>query len=90
LSLSPTHPHTHILSFPVPSISPASHIPRAIRIFQKQGAAPIPAPCDYLTAEQHRLWLWRSLPLPSPSGFTITQAALYEFLGLIYERRNHQ
>jgi len=63
----------------------ASHIPRAVRIFQKQGASPIPAPCDYQTAEQTRIWRWRALPLPSPSGFTITQTSLYEFLGLIYE-----
>jgi hypothetical protein len=76
LSLSP-----FLLSFPVPNAS----IPRAVRIFQKQGASPIPAPCDYQTAEQTRIWRWRALPLPSPSGFTITQTALYEFLGLIYE-----
>lgn len=47
----------------------------------------IPAPCDYLVASKpvipkFRLW---ALPLPSVDGFSITQHALYEWLGNLYE-----
>ncbi len=65
----------------------ASHIPRAMKIFQKQGMTPIASPCDYSELELPEFKVkWPFLPLPSGSGFETAQCALYEWLGNIYER----
>jgi uncharacterized SAM-binding protein YcdF (DUF218 family) len=64
----------------------ASHLPRAMKIFQKQGLNPVASPCDYSELEPPEFKLrWPYLPLPTGSGFETSQRALYEWLGAIYE-----
>jgi hypothetical protein len=64
----------------------ASHLPRSMKIFQKQGLNPIAAPCDYtqLTNEKTQ-WFSYMLPFPSGNNFETAQGALYEWLGSLYE-----
>ena len=64
----------------------AAHMPRALCIFTKKGANPIPAPCDYQTPSKHKTWSWTALPLPSGLGFCHAEGAVYEWLGSLYER----
>jgi len=65
----------------------ASHLPRAMKIFQKQGLNPVASPCDYAELEPPAFKVkWPYLPLPSGSNFEIAQRALYEWLGNLYER----
>ncbi len=66
----------------------ASHIPRAMKIFQKLGLNPIPSPCDYTYFEEPRIkWEnWYQWSLPSGGNIDHSERALYEWLGNIYER----
>jgi uncharacterized SAM-binding protein YcdF (DUF218 family) len=64
----------------------ASHIPRALAIMRKSGAAGVPAPCDYTRQSAERTELSLSnLPLPSGHGFELSQRAMHEWLGAMYE-----
>jgi len=66
----------------------ASHIPRAMKIFQKLGLNPIPSPCDYTNFEAPQIKWENGYQWPLPSGGNIdhSERALYEWLGNIYER----
>ena len=66
----------------------ASHLPRAMNIFQKQGLSPIASPCDYTDFKEPKLtWEnWYQWPLPSGKNFDYSERALYEWLGNLYER----
>ncbi|MDA3926408.1 MAG: YdcF family protein [Kiritimatiellae bacterium] len=63
----------------------ASHIPRAIKIFQKQGLSPIASPCDYRFCERESSSEWYMWPLPSGSNFNYSNAAAHEWMGNVYE-----
>jgi uncharacterized SAM-binding protein YcdF (DUF218 family) len=65
----------------------ASHIPRAMKIFQKQGLNPIASPCDYTDFDKPECerTFWYRWPLPSGTNFDTSQRALYEWLGNCYE-----
>ncbi|MEI7900044.1 MAG: ElyC/SanA/YdcF family protein [bacterium] len=64
----------------------ATHIPRAVKIFKKACARPIPASCDYARVAP-RKWEFTlsALPLPSGHGFEDSQRAAHEWLGSVYE-----
>ena len=64
-------------------VTSASHMPRAMGLFQKRGLHPIPAPTDYL-APRHG---WESDDFV-PDGYKLfeVQSAFYEYLGLAWER----
>jgi uncharacterized SAM-binding protein YcdF (DUF218 family) len=66
----------------------ASHLPRAMKIFQKQGLNPIAAPCDYTDSKQPKLkWdSWCQWPLPNGKNIDHSERALYEWLGNLFER----
>jgi uncharacterized SAM-binding protein YcdF (DUF218 family) len=65
----------------------ASHIPRSMRIFQKQGFAPIAAPCDFTQLGDDGVKIeWYKLPFPSERNFEYSTTAVYEWLGGCYER----
>ena len=63
-------------------VTSASHMPRAMEIFQRKGLRPIPAATDYL-APQRR---WESDDA-IPGGYSLykSQVAIYEYLGLVWE-----
>jgi uncharacterized SAM-binding protein YcdF (DUF218 family) len=66
----------------------ASHMPRAMKIFQKLGLNPIPAPCDFTSFEEPQIkWEnWYQWSLPNGENIGHSERALYEWLGNLYER----
>jgi len=65
----------------------ASHIPRAIKIFQKVGVCPIPAPCDYTDFEKQKgPFQWPFIRFPSGYSFDLAERGAHEWLGSLYER----
>ncbi len=66
----------------------AAHLPRAMKIFQKQGLNPIASPCDYTDSKEPKLiWeRWYQWPLPNGKNIEDSERALYEWLGNIFER----
>jgi uncharacterized SAM-binding protein YcdF (DUF218 family) len=64
-------------------VTSAAHMPRAMGLFAKVGAEPLPAPSNYL-AVQHLL-----APddyFPSPYDLNMSQTAFYEYLGLTWAK----
>jgi uncharacterized SAM-binding protein YcdF (DUF218 family) len=64
-------------------VTEASHMPRAMALFRKQGMNPIPAPTGYLVKGPEE-----KLPtalIPSGEGFPAAQRAMYEYLALTWE-----
>jgi len=82
----PAFPHSRIRALIL--CTSASHIPRAMKIFQKQGLNPIASPCDYTDFDKPECerTFWYRWPLPSGTNFDTSQRALYEWLGNCYER----
>ncbi|WP_311946757.1 ElyC/SanA/YdcF family protein [Halomonas piscis] len=68
-------------------VTSASHMPRAMRHFQKAGLNPVAAPTHYLldVGKQHSLGYW----LPSARHLHKTERALYEALGLLMVEAEH-
>ncbi|MCD6570078.1 MAG: envelope biogenesis factor ElyC [Deltaproteobacteria bacterium] len=65
-------------------VTSASHMPRAIALFEKQGMNPIPAPTGYLVRKPQGISL-KSF-CPSSSGLRKVEIAMHEYLGLIWAR----
>ena len=63
-------------------VTSASHMPRAMAIFQAQGLNPIAAPTDYLSAQGSQSAWWRQLP--RSSNIKKIERWWYETLGRIY------
>lgn len=83
LALAATHTNTIIIA------TSAAHIPRAVTIFEKKGAHPIPAPCDYVRVSPDRTeFSLSTLPFPSSNGFDCSARAAHEWLGMVYESRD--
>lgn len=61
-------------------VSDASHMPRAMRLFQAQGLEPIAAPCNYKTANEQNRWN-RHAFWPRASHLVNLRTAWYETLG---------
>jgi uncharacterized SAM-binding protein YcdF (DUF218 family) len=86
-----SHYRTNELNNTLPRIvlaTSASHIPRAMKIFQKQGLNPIASPCDYTDCEAPKLtWgNWYQWPLPNGKNIDYSKNALHEWVGNLYER----
>ena len=65
-------------------VSSASHLPRAVRLFRRQGLDPIPAPCDFGTLSSNASdWTPADL-LPGVGGLEAMERATYEFLGRLW------
>jgi uncharacterized SAM-binding protein YcdF (DUF218 family) len=65
-------------------VTEASHMPRAMALFKKQGMRPIAAPANYLAGEPDGIDV-RDF-LPNGDGFQGARRAIYEYLALIWER----
>lgn len=63
-------------------VTSAGHMPRALRVFRKQGLSAIPAPTDYLAPVS----LHDSSIVPSGRNLAISDLAIHEYLGLIWYR----
>jgi uncharacterized SAM-binding protein YcdF (DUF218 family) len=69
-------------------VTSASHMPRAMALFRKRGMNPIAAPTDYLAKTRGGL-----LPediYPSYYGLYEAERAVYESLGIAWEKLNHE
>jgi uncharacterized SAM-binding protein YcdF (DUF218 family) len=64
----------------------ASHIPRAMKIFQKAGMEPIAAPCDYTdVGKPANAWkTWYLPPMPEGQNIKNSERACYEWLGNLF------
>ncbi len=69
-------------------VTSASHMPRAMGMFRKEGMNPIPAPTDHRVAESNSPWIFRYVP--SAGALKNTRRAVYEFLGLAWARMRGQ
>jgi uncharacterized SAM-binding protein YcdF (DUF218 family) len=63
-------------------VTSASHMPRSVRLFERLGMHPIPAPTDYMVTETNTPMPERFFP--SPSGLVKATRAVYEYLGLAW------
>jgi uncharacterized SAM-binding protein YcdF (DUF218 family) len=60
-------------------VTSAAHMPRAVRLMQRVGAHPIPAPTGQLVVDSP--FAWKNL-LPNSGGLLKVETALHEYLGL--------
>jgi uncharacterized SAM-binding protein YcdF (DUF218 family) len=63
-------------------VTSAGHMPRALRVFRRQGLLPVPAPTDYLASATLR----DSSLVPSGTHLAISDLAVHEYLGLMWYR----
>jgi uncharacterized SAM-binding protein YcdF (DUF218 family) len=63
-------------------VSSASHMPRAMALFEKQGLEPIPAPAGPLVRQAQGLDPGRFFP--ASDGLKLTETAVHEYLGLAW------
>lgn len=63
-------------------VTSAGHMPRALRVFRKQGLQPLPAPTDYLSSGTLRAISY----LPSARHLAISDLAMHEYIGLAWYR----
>jgi uncharacterized SAM-binding protein YcdF (DUF218 family) len=63
-------------------VTSAGHMPRALRVFQKQGLLAVPAPTDYLSSASMR----DSSIVPSGRHLVISDLAIHEYIGLMWYR----
>ena len=74
-------------------VTSAAHIPRAMRIAERAGFKPCPAPCDYCvgSGRSNDRIRWSPVNLfPNSANLANTERVMYEYLGLAFEaiRRN--
>jgi uncharacterized SAM-binding protein YcdF (DUF218 family) len=63
-------------------VTSAFHMPRAMRLFVKQGLAPIPAPAGHWKPAKE---FWSPVNLfPSASGLRLAELAYHEYMGLTW------
>ncbi len=65
---------------PFALVTSASHMPRAYKLFRKQGTNPIPAPTFYLSGRTAAMFL----KPPSGGSLLKVEMALHEYLGLLW------
>jgi uncharacterized SAM-binding protein YcdF (DUF218 family) len=72
-------------------VSSASHLPRAVALFEAQGFNVTPMPVDYTVTEQTWRQLWEANPysqmlnlIPSAGNLSLTTRSLKEYLGMVY------
>lgn len=67
-------------------VASASHMPRALALFQAQDMDPIPAPTDYLVRKDFRKEKDPSVYFPSAVHLRKSERAIYEYLGLAWAK----
>jgi len=63
-------------------VTEASHMPRSIALFRKQGLSPIAAPVGHLV-RPNRPYKWWSL-FPNAGSLKMAERAVYEYLGMAW------
>lgn len=64
-------------------VTSASHMPRAMKLFETHGARPIPAPCGHRLKRPGGGFSWHDL-LPRASNVRMMERAIHEWLGLAW------
>jgi len=62
-------------------VTSATHMPRAMRLFEKEGLHPVAAPTAYYKERIDIYW-----NTPHPYYFFLTQTAWHEYLGILWEK----
>ena len=65
-------------------VTSAVHTPRAVALFKKQGANPVPSPADYRTTKGRASAPWGHFP--SAENLETVRNAWHEYLGMIWGR----
>lgn len=69
-------------------VTTATHMPRALELFAREGLDAVPAPCDFIAPVSDDVlatvnrWRWR----PAGKSVSDTEAVWHEYLGLLYYR----
>jgi uncharacterized SAM-binding protein YcdF (DUF218 family) len=63
-------------------LTSASHMPRAMALFQNAGMDPLPAPIEYMVTSRPSYENW----IPSSGSLHLSERAIYEYLGLLWFR----
>jgi uncharacterized SAM-binding protein YcdF (DUF218 family) len=63
-------------------LTSASHMPRAMALFQDAGMDPLPAPIEYMVTSRPSYENW----IPSSGSLHLSERAIYEYLGLLWFR----
>lgn len=63
-------------------LTSASHMPRAMTLFQGAGMNPLPAPVEYMVKSRSGYENW----MPSAGSLYLSERAIYEYLGLLWLR----
>lgn len=79
---SAVHLRERLSSKPFYLVTSAGHMPRALRVFRKQGLSAIPAPTDYLSPAT----LTDASFIPSGRNLAISDLAVHEHLGMLWYR----
>jgi uncharacterized SAM-binding protein YcdF (DUF218 family) len=69
-------------------VTSASHLPRAVKLFRKQGMSPVPSPSDYLSLERPGFSLSVFFPGAGPLGEV--ERASHEYLGTLFSKLRGQ
>ena len=65
-------------------VTSASHMPRALALFEAQGLHPIPAPTSYMTELLH--FIGAESFYPSAGNLLKSERAIYEYLGMLWAK----
>jgi len=69
-------------------VTSASHMPRSMALFRKQGMNPIPAPTEHLVKKRQKVS--PGMFFPSANNLRKTERAFYEYLGLVWAKLRGQ
>lgn len=69
-------------------VTSAVHMPRALALFKKQGARPIPSPADYRKAESHKIH--PSDFFPNSENLVTARYAWHEYVGMVWGKLRGQ
>ncbi len=71
-------------------VTSASHMPRALALFEKRGMHPLPAPTDYHISFTEETYFHPGSLFPSPTGFRLATLAVHEYLGMAWAKLRGQ
>ncbi len=66
-------------------VTSALHMPRSMKLFEKQGLHPIAAPCNYLFTQNEEATLWTDF-LPTANNIVRFNVARHEYLGMLWAK----
>ncbi len=62
-------------------VTSAIHMPRAMKMFERFGATPVPCPCDFRTLKQMKYF---SELLPKSANLYASTLAIHEYIGILW------